>query len=620
MTPEGGSRYWNPLKVLDYTGRTGLVLNEASGLNGAIIPSCGAYNGTDDTLTISGGAAQEYAGNIEIEFKAKCTATIASNVAYGFCTYSSTDYISLRSATTMRVTVGGTILTFARPTNDKLWHIYKVRFIQGATTIVRVWIDGTESATGTLDVASVKPFKYASIGGPGTFLFPGNIAYFKVTDTDTSTILNRFEITGHGLFEYDIAGSQYGTWVGTGVHYAFDAAASTYLLDSGFSMWQKVGAINEYIPYDGDTTYIATQGYSNILTYAGSSTGYNKAPSLVGFNPTASDSALLTHFDRSNETIQTAVSRASSYYSATSLITKCQYHCSELEYAVLDTFFETAYKNLFWCKNNAIPSTLIESFFIVSETPTASHLVYLMNYTKSTTWIESKYNFEQGLLIMTFDDNTSTQIDTAFPILTAKGAKATFYCASDWVTGIGGRMSWANLITLHNAGMDIQCHSTDNTDLSTLTEAEIITRLQTVNAAFVANGLPTPRHISYPGGGYNATVRDALINSGLRVTGRDTGSPPTLDQQYRRSDKYTFEAQTLDEIDDAAIVTLKALMDTVVTNKSAIIIYTHGVTIDGVGYNVSTAHFEEILDYAIAAGLKVTTMSELYSLMAPRIV
>lgn len=405
------SSYWTSKKVLDYTSRSGLdLLETGSGqnLNGVIIPSCGVFNGSDDQLALSGGVIS-YTDSIEIEFKAKCTATISSNVLLSMLYAGGSDYICLRSATTMRVNVGGTLLAFARPTNDKLWHIYKVRFIQGATTTVRVWIDGTESTTGTLDVGSVKPFKLQWLSGTGSYGFPGNISYVKITNTGTSVVLNHWILTGHGLYEYDIVGDTTFTWAGTGIHYTFDADSSTYLLDSGWTEWRKDGVVVEYVPTGGDTAVITTAGYLAKRIYAGSANGYNKAPSLVGFNPTGSDNALLTHFDRSNETIQSAVSRASAYYLATSLITKSQYHCSELEYDGLTAIFNTGYKNWFFAKNNIIGvSTLIEGFTLYSQDATGGGLTYLKTLTKSQTVQYPEYNYYVSSLGNDSNDGLTT--------------------------------------------------------------------------------------------------------------------------------------------------------------------------------------------------------------------
>jgi hypothetical protein len=385
--------YWNPLKVLDYTARTGLVLNEAGGLNGAIIPSCALFNGTDDQMALSGGV-KSYSDSIEIEFTAKCTATIASNVLLSMLYAGGSDYVCLRSATTLRVAVGGTLLAFARPTNDKLWHTYKIRFIQGATTTVRLYIDGTESTTGVLDIGSVKPFKLGWLSGTGSYGFPGSMSYVKITNTGTSAVLNHWILTGHGLYNYDIVGDQTLTLAGTGTHYSFDAVGSTYLLDSGWTEWQKAGLLVEYVPLGGDTSVLSDANYIAKRFYDGSATGYNKAPSLLGFNETSSDNALLTHFDRSNETIQTAASRSSVYYSTTSLATKSRFHCSELEYDTLASFFNTGYKNKFFATNNVIGiSTLISAFALYEEDVTGSALTKLKTTTKSIAVTYPEFNY-----------------------------------------------------------------------------------------------------------------------------------------------------------------------------------------------------------------------------------
>jgi len=413
---------------LNYSSRSSLSLLETlsgSNLNASIIPSCALFNGTDNTIARWGGI-KSFMQNIEIEFKAKCTTSISTSVSYCFVTGATTDYISLRSNTSMRVTMGGTILTFAKPAGDLNWHIYKVRIIQGATTTVRCFIDGVESSTGVLDITGVKPFYFTRIGGVGVQVFHGQISYVKITETDTSTLLHHWELTGHGKYEYDLVGDNILVWAGTGTKYSFDSGASTYLLDNGWERWSLVGQPSEYVPYGSGKTYLKSLKYSKLRTFAGSATGYNLAPSLISFNPTASDNALLTIFDRSNVTIHSDASRSSAYYVSTNLTTKSQFHCSEFEYYYFETLFEDGYKHKVFALNNALASSNILQFYVYTTDKASGDLTKVENYFKSASWIKSMaesyyeinshYNFSSTQKAMILSRLSEAYISTTFGI------------------------------------------------------------------------------------------------------------------------------------------------------------------------------------------------------------
>ena len=115
------------------------------------------------------------------------------------------------------------------------------------------------------------------------------------------------------------------------------------------------------------------------------------------------------------------------------------------------------------------------------------------------------------------------QYTNLIPRLDAHGFKGTFYTISGAVSTLETYLTWADLISMHNNGHDIQCHSADGSGLSTLTAEQIRVKMETVNTDFAANGLPTPIHHAYPGGAHNATV-DATVAE-YRLTGRGvTGS------------------------------------------------------------------------------------------------
>ena len=71
--------------------------------------------------------------------------------------------------------------------------------------------------------------------------------------------------------------------------------------------------------------------------------------------------------------------------------------------------------------------------------------------------------------ILTFDDGFKTEFTLAKPILDKYNFKATFFVVCDYVErGANNRMNWEDVLQLHNEGHDIEAHTMDHKDLTTL--------------------------------------------------------------------------------------------------------------------------------------------------------
>jgi hypothetical protein len=223
----------------------------------------------------------------------------------------------------------------------------------------------------------------------------------------------------------------------------------------------------------------------------------------------------------------------------------------------------------------------------------------------------STYWTTRGKLIITFDYGKAGIYTDAFPILVAQGVTATFYIVADYV-GTAGYVTWAQLVEMQAAGMDIQCHTKDHVNLTTLTEAQIDTNLQAVNAAFVANGLTAPSHISYPGGQYDHDVKTFVADH--RLTGRRTGYGVITGDM----DRYGLPSQWIDNgyLNVTTMTTIKGYIDTANTNKTALCLYAHDCSVAGGELAISGANLNEIIDYAQGVPVDIMTISQLYAQMS----
>jgi peptidoglycan/xylan/chitin deacetylase (PgdA/CDA1 family) len=233
------------------------------------------------------------------------------------------------------------------------------------------------------------------------------------------------------------------------------------------------------------------------------------------------------------------------------------------------------------------------------------------------TRIESNI-FDNGKLLITFDDGNDTQYSSALPILTTKGVSATFYVDTQGV-GQANQLTWANITEMYGLGHDIQAHSHDHTDYVNKTEAQLISDIETCNAAFVSNGLPTPGHMAYPFGSANYLVKDVCSRyySTGRNTGQFAGANATYENlfTYRKTGRYSIPSAGVDNLSDVNLTLLEAMLDDVKLNKCAITLYAHGCSAGGGALQISESKLTAIIDYAVSIGLDIITITQLYALM-----
>lgn len=259
----------------------------------------------------------------------------------------------------------------------------------------------------------------------------------------------------------------------------------------------------------------------------------------------------------------------------------------------------------------AATEAAIDAFLIANEV-VLKHKHINQAGTEALIFFYGQYPFDNGKVVISFDDIEDNQFSIAYPILQAQGIAATFYVVTDWF-GDPNKMTWANIIAMNVGGMDIQCHSNTHPDFTTLTALQITQQLTDVNNAFIANGLPVPQHLAYPMGAYNANVK--LWVSALRQTARTVGAAGSI-SIGANYDKYELMAVNIDK--QSLSNDLDVILNDLVLckrNRYARIIYLHGVTVNGGVYSASVSDFNTIIDYAQGLGIDIITMSQLYALM-----
>lgn len=80
-------------------------------------------------------------------------------------------------------------------------------------------------------------------------------------------------------------------------------------------------------------------------------------------------------------------------------------------------------------------------------------------------------------VVLTFDDGQSSDYETAYPALSGKGMKATFYIATDFV-GQAGYVNWQQLREMQAHGMEIGSHSCSHCCFPDLAPADMLKELR----------------------------------------------------------------------------------------------------------------------------------------------
>jgi hypothetical protein len=384
-----------------WTGdRSGLTISDVYGHNPVIIPSVGRFDSTNYLYqAISNFESGDSSGYIEVSFY-----NAGSGVSEVFNSYSesaSARYFRVyQSANKCYLDIRQNITTVFQN------RFYITADLSVGWHIVR-WISSAGAYTAQVDggaVLTVGAGITLSLGAnDGRWLdlvtLRGNIAVGMYKDsggihgqTNTNYVRyvdynnkHKWIANGQGTKVFDMIGTNHFTWTGT-AHQSFNASADTLLLDSGYSLWQKYGEIDEYVPYKTGAPYDVSSflaGYEKVTDHEGSATLYNMAPSLIDFDPDDSHPAVLAVLDRSSVTYQTAASRASAYYDASNTY---RYHSSELANPITyNALFNVGYRGMFYSSINTTiyklnyRITAIKSLILFTEDQTSQSQRDIMN-------------------------------------------------------------------------------------------------------------------------------------------------------------------------------------------------------------------------------------------------
>lgn len=216
----------------------------------------------------------------------------------------------------------------------------------------------------------------------------------------------------------------------------------------------------------------------------------------------------------------------------------------------------------------------------------------------------------QSAVVLTFDDAVVSQYTEAFSYMGSKRARGSIFPVSTLVGG-AGYVSWTQLLAMHSAGWTVGNHTDTTANLTTLTEAQQEAALSTCNAALIANGIGTrQKHVAYPQGGNNADTVTAMVAQSM-ISGRAIES---RNEQATVNDWYHLPGRAIAAA--TALATATGWIDLAKTRQEVCIIYMHGLSATPAADEWYIDRFRALVDYAIAQGVPLLTMDDLYQLQS----
>lgn len=240
----------------------------------------------------------------------------------------------------------------------------------------------------------------------------------------------------------------------------------------------------------------------------------------------------------------------------------------------------------------------------------------LIEYVFERTKNQKTLDVRKPIIALTLDDGYASDYDIVYPLLRARGIRATSYI---WTarTGVHQRaMTWDQLHDLKNDGWGIECHTHDHPRLGDMTDDQIREQMELVNAAFEENGFPHPRHHALPYGSGSNEERVRKIIMEYRKTCRKIGAYSDAYNTYGLLDFSALNAKGTDIYDgnkDTLIEERKSQIDDIVANRGMGIWVSHEFKLDGaVQYETKLELFKIILDYALDKDVEFVTLEEFY--------
>jgi peptidoglycan/xylan/chitin deacetylase (PgdA/CDA1 family) len=215
----------------------------------------------------------------------------------------------------------------------------------------------------------------------------------------------------------------------------------------------------------------------------------------------------------------------------------------------------------------------------------------------------------QPAVIFTFDKGLSSLYSQAFAYMQSHNVRGTGYIPTNLV-GTSGQATWAQLLTMYNAGWTVGNFTMAGTSLAGLSQANQEAALSGARAALNAEGILNADYVAYPNGAYDANTLAAMDALDMR-TGRallifnnvsPLGSP--------------FEIAQRTIIKSTTLSAAESWVDMAIARQEILVITIQGLSASPGQTDWYIARFQDLVDYCISQGIPIITMDDLYRLQS----
>jgi len=206
--------------------------------------------------------------------------------------------------------------------------------------------------------------------------------------------------------------------------------------------------------------------------------------------------------------------------------------------------------------------------------------------------------------VISFDDASASQYNVAFPYMQGLGLKGTIAVPGN----LAGILTVSQLTEMQTAGWDIIGHSYNHVDLTTLSYAELVTELTNEINWLNTNGFYRGAYHSVTPYGSNSNV----IEKVERQLGIKTSHTGIVALDFPAN--YNFQALSHYGISTyETLAAYKAQIDEAILYGRLVYLSFHRiVTPTSLTNDITAADFEALMDYIVASGIDVVTISEWY--------
>lgn len=254
-------------------------------------------------------------------------------------------------------------------------------------------------------------------------------------------------------------------------------------------------------------------------------------------------------------------------------------------------------------KSNPLKNFYILLLIAAVSVPSASLFPIIKN-TKTASAIENTLSINNALISLTFDDGPISDYEEVLPLMTAKGQKGTFYITTGFI-GKPGYMSWSQVQTMKNKGMDIGAHTVNHLELPNYPVNIVNQELKRSLSQLKQKGI-TATEFAAPFGAYDldTTASVAKLYNSQRAF-------KNIGLNIWPYNKYTLNVRYVEK--STSVDTVKQWIQEAGTTGNWLVVVFHEVPEnenDGDALAWPSGKFAEVLDYMNQNNIKAKTVNE----------